>query len=231
MSDNPFAKYIQALNANPDDIYADPYGGLVENDPSSFLAMTENPEFAPVPGGTPVPDTYAPNLNRGGQAPSMGKPSEESPAGRRIGPQPSVGSMSRPGYAGPAPVSGENGQAITDYITQAARKRGIDPDVALRIADAEGGRGEYAKEGKFNTGRSYWAFQLHYGGAGTPYAGWGNTAGMGNDFTERTGYQPGDPAAWQAAIDFALDHAARYGWGAWYGRKTAGVGEWDGIPR
>jgi hypothetical protein len=120
--------------------------------------------------------------------------------------------------------------AIESYIRAAASKRGIDPDVAVRIAQHEGGTDERAKQGTFSTGKSWWPFQLHYGGAGTPYASYGNTAGMGNDFTERTGYQPGDPNAMEASVDYALDHAARYGWGAWYGRGPAGVGEWDGIP-
>ena len=44
---------------------------------------------------------------------------------------------------------------------------------------------------------SWWPFQLHYGGAGTPYEQWGNVAGMGNDFTAQTGWQPGDPRAWK----------------------------------
>jgi hypothetical protein len=123
-------------------------------------------------------------------------------------------------------------QAIVAYITQAARARGIDPAVALRIAQHEGGLDKYeGNMGQFPTGRSHWAFQLHYGGAGTPYAQWGDTAGMGNDFTAATGFAPGDPNAWQAAIDFALDHAAKNGWGAWYGRGPAGVGIWDGITR
>jgi hypothetical protein len=61
--------------------------------------------------------------------------------------------------------------------------RGIDPDVAIRIAQHEGGTEEYNKRGTFKTGSSWWPFQLHYGGAGTPYAYLGTTAGMGNDFT------------------------------------------------
>ena len=54
---------------------------------------------------------------------------------------------------------------------------------------------------------------------------------MGNDFTKATGYQPGDPRAWQASIDFALDEALRTGWSKFYGRGPAQVGVWQGIPR
>lgn len=132
---------------------------------------------------------------------------------------------------GPTPGTPGSDGEIAAYITQAAQSRGIDPRFALLIAEHEGGVNEYNRRGTFSTGSSWWPYQLHYGGAGTPYAQYGDTAGMGNDFTARTGYQPGDPNAWKASVDFALDHARRYGWGAWYGRGPAGVGEWDGIPR
>lgn len=121
---------------------------------------------------------------------------------------------------------------IAEYIAQAAKARGINPIAALRVAQHEGlsDPDNPMAVGKFSTGWSFWPFQLHYGGAGTPYAMWGNTAGMGNDFTRKTGFQPGDPNAWRASVDFALDYAARNGWGAWYGRGPAGVGEYEGIP-
>jgi hypothetical protein len=82
------------------------------------------------------------------------------------------------------------------------------------------------------TGMSYWPFQLHYGGKGTPYAGWGSasTAGMGNDFTSATGWQPGDWRAWKAATDWALNIARQDGWRQWYGAAANGIGRWDGIP-
>jgi hypothetical protein len=78
------------------------------------------------------------------------------------------------------------------------------------------------------SGKSWWPFQLHYGGTG--YEHFGTEPGMGNDFTRVTGWQPGDPEAWQDATDWALDQALRTGWGKWYGAEKAGVGDWDGIP-
>jgi len=120
------------------------------------------------------------------------------------------------------------GGQIADYITKVAMQLGIDPIAALKVAQHEGGTDEPAKRGTFATGSSWWPFQLHYGGAGYEYLG--TQAGMGNDFTRQTGWSPGDPAAWKDSIDFALKHAAKYGWGAWYGRVPAGVGAWEGIP-
>ena len=124
-------------------------------------------------------------------------------------------------------IKGANGE-IAGYIANAAAARGIDPGIALRIAQHEGGLEEYNKVGKFATGWSWWPFQLHYGGKG--YEHFGTTAGMGNTFTKETGWAPGDPKAWKDSIDYALNHARKYGWSAWYGRGPAGVGAWEGIP-
>jgi hypothetical protein len=118
---------------------------------------------------------------------------------------------------------------IADYIRQAASSRGIDPAVAIRVAEHEGGVTEAARRGTFDTGSSWWPYQLHYGGAGTPYESLGTVAGMGNTFTEVTGFQPGDPTAWKASVDYALDEVARAGWGKWYGAAAAGISNWQGV--
>lgn len=117
---------------------------------------------------------------------------------------------------------------IRDYIAEAAMLRGMDPGIALRVAQSEGGF-EAARRGTFATGSSWWPFQLHYGGAGYEYLG--NVAGMGNSFTAMTGWAPGDPAAWKDSVDYALDVARRSGWGQWYGAAAAGIGNFQGIPR
>lgn len=143
-----------------------------------------------------------------------------------------------PPYAGPrpAPVSAapgggaSGGPGVEGYIRQAAAQRGIDPDTAVRVAQSEGGLVP-TRTGSFATGKSFWPFQLHYGGAGTPYEKYGTVAGMGNTFTQKTGWQPGDPEAWQAATDYALDAAKRQGWGAWYGARTQGITGFQGITR
>lgn len=129
-------------------------------------------------------------------------------------------------------VKGANGE-IADYIVEAAKAHGIDPSVAVRVAQTEGGVEEYNKLGDFSgppwySGKSWWPFQLHYGGKG--YEQWGHTAGMGNDFTRKTGWAPGDPDAWKASIDYALDIAKRHGWSQWYGASKHGIGDWEGIP-
>jgi hypothetical protein len=111
------------------------------------------------------------------------------------------------------------------YIRRAALARGIDPDTAVRVARSEGlAPGVWQARGMLSYGRerSYGPFQLHV-------APQGHRGGMGNDMIAQTGLDPSNPANWQAGIDFALNGAARNGWGAWYGAKKIGVTGMMGI--
>lgn len=117
---------------------------------------------------------------------------------------------------------------LEQYIREAARKRGIDPDIAVRVAKSEGGLRSPNLQSSASKGGvrepSYGPFQLLVGGPGT-----GFPTGMGNDFIKATGMHPSDPNAAYKGIDFALDGAAKNGWGAWYGAAKAGIGNRDGI--
>jgi hypothetical protein len=117
---------------------------------------------------------------------------------------------------------------IEAYIRQAAAARGIDPDIAVRVAKSEGGLKDPTRQSLVTKGGvrepSYGPFQLLVGGGDT-----GFPAGMGNDFVAKYGMHPSDPNAWQKGIDFALDNAANKGWGAWYGAAKVGVDRFDGI--
>lgn len=116
---------------------------------------------------------------------------------------------------------------IEAYIREAAAARGIDPDIAVTVARAEGGLKDPTRQSLVRkNGRqepSYGPFQLLIGGGDT-----GFPAGMGNDALA-AGVDPRDPNQWQRGIDFALDNAAKNGWGAWYGAKAAGIGNRQGI--
>lgn len=113
------------------------------------------------------------------------------------------------------------------YIRQAAKARGIDPDVAVRVARSEGlARDTWQSRVVHPTrGRepSYGPFQLLVGGEN----GW--PTGMGNAFEKATGLKASDPANWRATVDFGLDTAAKEGWAQWYGPKNVGIGRWDGV--
>jgi hypothetical protein len=116
---------------------------------------------------------------------------------------------------------------IEAYIRQSAQAHGIDPDIAVRVANSEGGlhdpvrQSDYAKGGHREP--SYGPFQLLIGGAGTGFGG-----GLGNRALA-AGIDPRDPAQWQKAVDFALAEAGKRGWGQWYGAAKAGVGNFTGI--
>lgn len=118
--------------------------------------------------------------------------------------------------------------SIEEYIRAAAARRGINPDIAVKVAMSEGGLKDPTRQSDFTKNGmrepSYGPFQLLIGGEGT-----GFPAGMGNDFMRTTGLDPRKPENAQAGIDFALDGAAKNGWGAWYGAKRAGLDNFAGI--
>ncbi|KTS30866.1 hypothetical protein NS228_06175 [Methylobacterium indicum] len=97
------------------------------------------------------------------------------------------------------------------YIRQAAIARGIDPEVALRVAQSEGFN-QYVGD----QGRSFGDWQLFTGG------------GVGNRALA-AGINIRDPNTWKQQTDFALDVAKREGWGQWYGAARVGIGKRQGL--
>lgn len=110
--------------------------------------------------------------------------------------------------------------AVEAYIREAATQRGVDPEVAVKVARSEGlapgvWQSNFVKDGRRET--SYGPFQLLEGG------------GLGDKFKKLYGASPSDPSTVKQQIDFALDEAATSGWGAWYGAAKVGVGKWTGL--
>lgn len=114
------------------------------------------------------------------------------------------------------------------FIRQVALEEGIDPDIAVRVARAEGGltnpyqRGmgpapRSQASGFGATENSFGPFQLYISG---------NNAGLG-DRAVAAGIDPRKD--WQGGVRYALKEAAQKGWGQWYGAAKAGVGNYDGI--
>lgn len=117
---------------------------------------------------------------------------------------------------------------IEDYIRQAAVARGIDPDIAVRVARSEGGlknpfrRGEgpAPKSQRYGgTEHSFGPFQLYISG---------NNAGLG-DRALAAGIDP--RKNWQGGIDYALNEVRNKGWGQWYGAKAAGITGMMGVGK
>ena len=117
--------------------------------------------------------------------------------------------------------------AIEAYIRDAAIRRGIDPETAVRVARAEAlnvfdpNRPDLGGD----DGSSFGVYQLHYAGLSRKMP----NAGLGDEFTKATGLDARDPSTWKQQVDFSLDHAKRHGWGAWMGAKNTGIGDWQGI--
>lgn len=107
-----------------------------------------------------------------------------------------------------------------EFIRAEAAKRGINPDYAMAVARSEG----------FNSftgdnGTSFGAFQLHI----TPG---GRGRAVGDQFRERTGLDPSNPANEAATIMFALDWAKAHGWSDFHGAANgAHLSNWAGIDR
>ncbi|GGD24392.1 phage tail length tape measure family protein [Aureimonas glaciei] len=188
-------------------------------------------------------------LNGPGAAPTLGVPGVQSTAAMNVtAAVVNIGGVGMGGAGGaierllnpangnaPGGVAsatlGKNGlvpvSEVAAYIQQAAAARGIDPNIALRVAKSEGlGEGIWQSNYEKNGYRepSYGPFQLLKGGAGTGFG-----QGMGNDFMRQTGLDPADPRNTFQGIDFALDGAAKNGWGAWYGAGKAGIGNREGL--
>lgn len=97
------------------------------------------------------------------------------------------------------------------FIRSEAAKRGIDPDVAMKVARSEGFNA-FLGDG----GTSGGAFQLHV----TPG---GRGRAVGDEFRRQTGLDPLDRANEARGIQFALDDAKAHGWGAYHGAARVGL--------
>lgn len=111
---------------------------------------------------------------------------------------------------------------VEAYIRAAAAKRGMDPDIAVRVAKSEGlapNTWQSRVPTKNGHETSYGPYQLLVGG------------GLGDTFKRQTGLDPSDPSTVYQQVDFALDQASQGGWSPWYGAAKVGVGNWDGIRK
>lgn len=109
---------------------------------------------------------------------------------------------------------------IEEYIRAAARQRGIDPDIAVRVAKHEGGLVDPVRQSDvmqpYGREESFGPFQLHMRG------------GLGSAAL-KAGIDPRDPNQWTRGVDFALDQVKSGGWSPWMGAKAAGVTGMMGV--
>lgn len=133
------------------------------------------------------------------------------------------GGLVRHGYATDGAVDEyvpPSQEDVQNYIIQAAKAKGVNPDEALKVYAAEGLAGDPTEnwqskivaDGKRE--ESYGPFQLNMG-----------PQGVGTIMLKETGLDPRDPKNWQAGVDYALGHAAKHGWRDWMGAQKIGLAE------
>lgn len=121
--------------------------------------------------------------------------------------------------------NGTNSALAQDIITT-FRSAGIDPTIALAVANHEGLRGWNPKTGRTGDGGSSFSqFQLHYGGI-NPLM---RNKGLGDVFTEQTGLDARDPKNAHAVNEWVAQWVRKHGWGAWMGAKAAGITGFMGV--
>ena len=101
------------------------------------------------------------------------------------------------------------------YTVEAAKNRGIDPSIPLKVFNGESGFNPNVPPGDDNS--SFGIAQLHYGNKSKQYP----HSGLGDVFTAETGLNASDPKAQKAAIDWSLDYAAKNGWNDWTAARQA----------
>jgi len=119
-------------------------------------------------------------------------------------------------------------EKMETWIRAYADRHGVDPDTAVKVWKSEGGMNYQSTVKKGNQQKykgkedSWGPFQLYRGG------------GLGNEWEKTYGKDlrsANDATSIQQQIDFALQNAAKSGWGQWYGAAKAGVKDYQGIPK
>jgi len=173
----------------------------------------------PYVAGTPSPGMQLMSAKGGGMPTGMPNLTGRSPMGPPQGPQ-----LPRPTGPINAPsgsVNYDDKEGLKQYIRFSAAQRGIDPEVAVRVAQSEG-LNTYVGD----SGSSFGPYQLHYGNVAS---GGNRVGGLGDTFTKTTGLDARDPTTIQQQIDFTLDQVRKGGWGPWHGAKAAGIGAYQGV--
>ena len=182
---------------------------LIEHSvPGLPLALTAGGTYGML-GGMMNSPLYMNLLLKGGVGP-LGNPL--IPAAQQL-----YGNKAAPLASELNPVSSAQGAEMDqsnweDLIRSRAQAKGINPDVAMKVARTEGLGGNYAGD----NGSSFGPFQLHYGGIAK---GGNAVSGLGDLFTNQTGLHASDPKTVPQQVDFALDYAKTHGWSSWHGWK------------
>lgn len=109
----------------------------------------------------------------------------------------------------------------SSYIRASALLHGIDPSIALKVAQSEGLGASYLGD----AGSSAGPYQLHYGSVSSQFP----HSGLGDLFTKDTGLNARDPSTWKAQVDWVMDYVSTHGWNDWSGAKASGIVGFAGV--
>lgn len=129
----------------------------------------------------------------------------------------------------PAPLVDDQGrdlspEALRQYTATRAKELGIDPKIPLAVWHGESG---FNPKSVGDDKSSFNVTQLHYGNVSDKYP----HAGVGDDFTKKTGLHASDLNATYPTIDYSLQHAAKNGWGDWTVARQLGYAGDKNAPR
>lgn len=115
-----------------------------------------------------------------------------------------------------APTGGSDPRGMVPWIVSEAKRLGIDPGTAVKVAASEG-LSDYTGD----NGTSFGAFQLHLTGR--------KGGALGDEFREETGLDPRNPKNEKAMITWSLENLRRTGWQPYHGAAHVGIGSRAGI--
>ena len=222
------AESQQAMAGYADGGFISPNNAMAQSGVRGFQNMPKPPQQQ-IQLGASAPSMFAPNMNPK-PAPMVSAPVNVSNQGYQPDAYQPDGyesnnftqsAMARGGIvalangdmARSAPTKAE----IIAYIREAALRRGMDPDIALKVAGSEGlhanpveGYQSTIVDDAGNREESYGIFQLNM-----------NPGAVGDQMLKTTGVHPRENAF--KAIDFALDTANKVGWSPWMGAAAVGI--------
>lgn len=218
----------QAMAGYADGGFISPNNAMAQSGVRGFENMQKPPQQQ-IQLGRSAPSMFAPNMNPK-PAPMVSAPVNVSSQGYQPDAYQPDGyennsftqsAMARGGIValagGDMARSNPSKAEIIAYIREAALRRGMDPDIALKVAGGEGlhadpteGYQSTIVDDAGNREESYGIFQLNM-----------NPGAVGDQMLKTTGIHPRDNPL--KAIDFALDTANKVGWSPWMGAAAVDV--------
>ena len=218
----------QAMAGYADGGFISPNNAMAQSGVRGFENMQKPPQQQ-IQLGRSAPSMFAPNMNPK-PAPMVNAPVNVSNQGYQPDAYQPDGyennsftqsAMARGGIValagGDLARSFPSRAELIAYTREAALRRGMDPDIAVKVAESEGLNADPAEgyqsnlyDDEGNREESYSIFQLNM-----------KPGSVGDQMLKKTGIHPRDDVF--KSIDFALDTANKEGWGDWMGAAAVDI--------